>query len=202
MNNALQQVNSTIKGLTERILAEEAKLQDGRRELREKLNLDMERVQRQVKIEEENLRYVYVPTPNLLLNLTRTYCSDCQSNIANIHRLVQTKKDEWKTVAASRERMRTDITSAQDSITRLHSSQQNQINAFGTHLDRAVVDIGQARWHGEIPVGPLGLYVEVKTPRWIQLMQVNLGNLMASFAVTDVRDREPLSRILQKHGNK
>jgi cell division septum initiation protein DivIVA len=58
MNNALQQCNSAIDGLTERITAEEAKLQDGRRELRERLNLDMERVQRQVKVEESNLRYI------------------------------------------------------------------------------------------------------------------------------------------------
>ncbi|KAG8685281.1 Structural maintenance of chromosomes protein 6, partial [Ceratobasidium sp. 395] len=43
MNNALQQSNSTIKALTERIQVEEAKLQDGRKELREKLNMDMEK---------------------------------------------------------------------------------------------------------------------------------------------------------------
>ena len=55
MNSARQQCNTAIEGLTARILAEEAKLQDGRRELREKLNLDMERVQKQVKTEEENV---------------------------------------------------------------------------------------------------------------------------------------------------
>lgn len=68
MNNALQQCNSAIDGLTERITTEEAKLQDGRRELREKLNLDMERVQKQVKTEEANLRHVDSwQTPELCL---------------------------------------------------------------------------------------------------------------------------------------
>jgi hypothetical protein len=59
MNNALQQCNSAIKELTEKINIEEAKLQDDRRGLREKLNLDMERVMKQSKIEESNLRYFF-----------------------------------------------------------------------------------------------------------------------------------------------
>ncbi|KAG8719122.1 Structural maintenance of chromosomes protein 6 [Ceratobasidium sp. 394] len=182
MNNALQQANSTIKGLTERIVAEEAKLQDGRRELREKLNLDMERVQRQVKAEEENL-------------------NECQANIANLQQLVQARKEEWREISSNRERIRTEIPSIQRNIQRLQDSQKHQINVFGKGLDRALVDISQARWYGQPPVGPLGQYVEVKDPHWIPLMRVNLGTLMASFAVTDQRDREPLSRILQKHGN-
>ncbi|KAG8746258.1 Structural maintenance of chromosomes protein 6 [Ceratobasidium sp. 414] len=184
MNNALQQVNSTIKGLTERIVAEEAKLQDGRRELREKLNLDMERVQKQAKLEEENLKYVR----DISLRRKLTFTAD-------------TKKEEWREVNSSRERIRTEITSVQRNIQLLQDSQKNQINTFGKGLDRALVDISQARWYGQSPVGPFGQYVEVKDPHWAPLMRVNLGTLMASFAVTDQRDRDPLSRILQKHGN-
>ncbi|KAG9122629.1 Structural maintenance of chromosomes protein 6, partial [Ceratobasidium sp. 392] len=182
MNNALQQANSTIKALTERIVAEEAKLQDGRRELREKLNLDMEKVQKQSKTEQENL-------------------SECQANIANIQRLVQSKQAEWREVDSSRERLRTEITSIQNTIRRLQNTQKDQINMFGNNLDRVLSDISRARWYGQHPVGPLGQYVEVKDPHWVGLMRVNLGSLMSSFAVTDQRDRETLSRILIKHEN-
>ncbi|KAG8723910.1 Structural maintenance of chromosomes protein 6 [Ceratobasidium sp. 395] len=182
MNNALQQSNSTIKTLTERIQAEEAKLQDGRQELREKLNMDMEKVQRQLKTEEESL-------------------SECQADIANINQLVQAKKEEWREICSSRERIRDDITSVQQNILRLQHTQQHQINKFGNNLDRVLTDVSRARWHGQPPLGPLGQYVEVKDARWAPLMRVNLGSLMSSFAVTDQRDRETLSRILQKHDN-
>ncbi|KAF8595961.1 P-loop containing nucleoside triphosphate hydrolase protein [Ceratobasidium sp. AG-I] len=182
MNSALQQCNTAIEGLTTRILAEEAKLQDGRRELREKLNLDMERVQKQVKTEENNV-------------------ADCQTNITNLVQLVRTKRGEYDQVNASREKLRADIMAVQKNIERLMGSQKNKINLFGSHLDRVLADISHVRWQGRTPVGPLGQYVELKDPRWAPLMRVNLGGLMASFAVTDSRDREPLSRILQKHGN-
>ncbi|QRV82074.1 structural maintenance of chromosomes protein [Ceratobasidium sp. AG-Ba] len=182
MNNALQQVNSTIQGLTERVAAEEAKLQDGRRELREKLNLDMEKVQKQVKVEEENLR-------------------ECQDNIRNLLKLVQTKKEESREVNSSRNRIRENIETINKAISNLQGQQRNKLNAFGNNLDRALVDIAQARWEGQPPLGPLGQYVEIKDPRWAVLMRVNIGSLMTNFAVTTQKDRETLSRILVKHGN-
>ncbi|KAB5592896.1 Structural maintenance of chromosomes protein 6 [Ceratobasidium theobromae] len=178
MNNALQQCNSAIDGLTERITTEEAKLQDGRRELREKLNLDMERVQKQVKTEEANLRHVDSwQTPEL------------------------SKRGEYDQITGSREKIRQDILSAQQNVQRLIDSQRNAINRFGSNLHHALQDIASHRWHGRQPLGPIGQYVELKEGRWAELMRIYLGGLMSSFAVTDARDREPLSRILQKHGN-
>ncbi|KAG8689608.1 Structural maintenance of chromosomes protein 6 [Ceratobasidium sp. 423] len=182
MNNALQQCNSAIKELTEKINAEEAKLQDGRRELREKLNLDMERVMKQTKVEESNL-------------------SECQANIKNLSQLIQTKQSEKREISASRDKLRNDITAAQHNIQRLEDSQRNAINKFGSNLHRALTEINQHSWKGQKPVGPLGQFVELKDGRWAELMRIYLGTLMASFAVTDARDREPLSRILQNCGN-
>ncbi|CAE7095754.1 unnamed protein product [Rhizoctonia solani] len=182
MNNALQQCNSAIKDLTERINAEEAKLQDGRRELREKLNSDMERVTKQTKAEELNL-------------------NECRANIANLTQLIQAKQSEKREINASREKLRSDIDSAQHNIQRLEGSQRNAINKFGSDLHRALADIDKHQWMGQKPLGPLGQYVELKDARWAELARIYLGNLMASFAVTDARDREPLSRILQKYGN-
>ncbi|KAJ1302116.1 hypothetical protein OPQ81_000947 [Rhizoctonia solani] len=168
MNNALQQCNSAIKDLTERISAEEAKLQDGRRE--------------QTKVEESNL-------------------SECQANIKNISQLIQTKQTERREVLASREKLQSDINSAQHNIQRLEDSQRNVINKFGSNLHRALADIDRHNWKGQKPIGPLGQFVELKDGRWAELMRIYLGSLMASFAVTDARDREPLSKILQSHGN-
>ncbi|ELU44338.1 Smc5-6 complex SMC subunit Smc6 [Rhizoctonia solani AG-1 IA] len=182
MNNALQQCNSAIKELTEKINVEEAKLQDDRRGLREKLNSDMERVSKQSKIEESNL-------------------SECQANIKNLSQLIQTKQTERREVIDSREKLREAITSVQHNIKRLEDSQRNAINRFGSNLHRALVDIDRHAWKGQKPLGPLGQYVDLKDGRWAELMRIYLGGLMASFAVTDARDREPLSKILQNHGN-
>ncbi|KAG8723851.1 Structural maintenance of chromosomes protein 6 [Ceratobasidium sp. 395] len=182
MNNALQQSNLTIKQWSERISAEEAKLQDGRQELREKLNVDMAKVQEQSRVEEENL-------------------SECQANIASLRQFIQAKKEEWREAGFSRERIRDNIASIQQNMQRLHGAQKNQINKFGNNLDQVLADVSRARWHGQPPLGPLGQYVEVKEARWAPLMRVNLGSLMSSFAVTDHRDRETLSRILRRHDN-
>lgn len=127
--------------------------------------------------------------------------SDCQTNITNLVQLVRTKRAEYDQVNASRGKLRGDIEATQHNIDRLMNSQKNKINLFGNNLDRVLADVSHARWHGKTPVGPLGQYVELKDPRWAELMRVNLGTMMASFAVTDAKDREPLNKILQKHGN-
>jgi chromosome segregation ATPase len=165
------------------------------------LNLDMERVMKQSKIEESNLRYFFFRVSFTWNQYWSANNSECQANIKNLSQLIQTKQSERREISASREKIRDSITSVQHNIKRLEDSRRNAINRFGSNLQHALVDIDRYSWKGQKPLGPLGQYVELKDGRWAELMRVYLGGLMASFAVTDARDREPLSRILQSHGN-
>jgi hypothetical protein len=54
------------------------------------------------------------------------------------------------------------------------------------------------KWHGDVPVGPLGMHVKLKEMAWADLMRIQLGGLMSAFAVTDARDRPQLKRLLDQ----
>lgn len=77
----------------------------------------------------------------------------------------------------------------------------NRINAFGNNLPQVRSRIDQMQWYGQKPVGPLGLFVNLRDSsdqQWAEVMRIALGRLMPSFAVTDPRDRQPLHDLLMQ----
>ncbi|CAK5284121.1 unnamed protein product [Mycena citricolor] len=80
-------------------------------------------------------------------------------------------------------------------------AEKNQFAAYGNHIQEVIQAIKRSRWHGEVPLGPLGIYVRLKDSRWTDLLQTQLGKTLSSFAVTDGRDVAPLKKILMDSGN-
>lgn len=75
----------------------------------------------------------------------------------------------------------------------------SRVSVFGHNMAQLRQRIASMRWHGQTPVGPLGLFVTLKDAsdqQWADVMRIALGRMMSSFAVTDARDREPLHKLL------
>lgn len=88
-------------------------------------------------------------------------------------------------------------------IDKLAQANADKINTFGRNMAELRRRIAGMRWNGETPVGPLGLYVNLRDPRdrrWAEVMQITLGRLMTSFAVTNAHDRGPLHKLLMESG--
>ncbi|KAH6885099.1 hypothetical protein BKA70DRAFT_1338202 [Coprinopsis sp. MPI-PUGE-AT-0042] len=78
----------------------------------------------------------------------------------------------------------------------------DQYVPYGNRIQDVLKKISQTRWHGEPPVGPLGLYVKAKDPKkWGDILRVQLAGLLTAFAVTDARDRPVLKKILSEYRN-
>jgi len=57
------------------------------------------------------------------------------------------------------------------------------------------------KWHGDVPIGPLGVHVKAREPeKWGEVLRVQLGVYLTTFAVTDARDREGVRRVLGEFG--
>ena len=78
----------------------------------------------------------------------------------------------------------------------LNNLANNRVAAFGQNMPKLRNLIESARWYGEKPIGPLGLFVSLPDKTWAPILRIVLGFLMNSFAITDARDREQLKRFL------
>ncbi|KAI0916775.1 hypothetical protein AcW1_007861 [Taiwanofungus camphoratus] len=94
------------------------------------------------------------------------------------------------------------IVECQEQLRRCQERARNKLAPFGSNMDKVLAAIQQMNWYGRKPVGPFGLYVDVKGKQWAPLMRVQLGSLMNGFVITDARDRQLLDNLLKDHGNR
>jgi hypothetical protein len=87
-----------------------------------------------------------------------------------------------------------------EQIQRCVEQQNNSLAPYGRNLKNVVDRIERMRWHGQRPLGPLGVYVKLKDRVWADLLRNVLGGQMSSFAVTDNRDLPALKKLLSESG--
>ncbi|KAI0269879.1 P-loop containing nucleoside triphosphate hydrolase protein [Gloeopeniophorella convolvens] len=137
--------------------------------------------------------------------------ADIQSAEANLKQAeadVREKQEEANALRTQGQEIEREITAAQsaamgarEQMQRCIDQQKNSLAPYGNRLDDVLRRIDRMRWHGQKPLGPLGVYVKVKDQSWANLLRSNLGGHMASFAVTDSRDLPVLKGLLKESGN-
>ena len=99
--------------------------------------------------------------------------------------------------------VRNRLLECKEQINRCTDQQNNALAPYGQNLNAVLDNLGRQRWHGQKPVGPIGVFVRVKEPnKWAPLLRNVLGRAMSSFAVTDTRDVAPLRSLLKTAGRK
>lgn len=78
-------------------------------------------------------------------------------------------------------------------------SEKDSLAPFGRNMRNVLETIKRERWHGDMPLGPYGLYVKLNDAEYGDVLRHRLGRTLTSFAVTDARDRKPLQDILKKN---
>ncbi|KDR83091.1 hypothetical protein GALMADRAFT_238908 [Galerina marginata CBS 339.88] len=131
---------------------------------------------------------------------------------AEIGELIRERKDKG-TTAESREAqgrelerklkdLQDTIGNCEATISRAKQMEKDALVPYGKDIKHVLEKIKTMRWHGELPLGPLGMYVKAKDPRtWGELLRNQLGNYLLAFAVTDARDRPQLKQLLSNYGN-
>lgn len=111
-------------------------------------------------------------------------------------------RDEVKSTGLAAEgkknKLQERITDCQTMINKCKEQEQNSLAPYGVDIKGVLQTISRTRWHGDTPVGPLGLCVKLRDQQWAQLLRAQLGGLMTSFACTDARDRLQLKKILDQ----
>lgn len=92
------------------------------------------------------------------------------------------------------------VQTAEEMIRQTQQKSNDNLAPFGQNIQQVIKTLSSMRWHGDTPIGPLGLYVKVKDPRWAEILRTQLGRQLCSFAITDGRDRATLKQVLTKSG--
>ncbi|KAF8527504.1 P-loop containing nucleoside triphosphate hydrolase protein [Hysterangium stoloniferum] len=96
---------------------------------------------------------------------------------------------------------RKDVEAAISNIEQCQRKDGDELRIYGQDLSTVLKHVKDETWMGEVPIGPFGLFVSVKDPKWTHVMRMQIGQLMTSWAVTDNRDRHKLKKILDHSGN-
>jgi chromosome segregation ATPase len=93
------------------------------------------------------------------------------------------------------------ITESSTMIKQCQQHAQNTLNPYGKDIKGLLDQIVKTHWQGDVPLGPLGMYVKVKDINmWAELLRAQMSKFLTAFAVTDVRDRTKLKDMLVRSG--
>jgi structural maintenance of chromosomes protein 6 len=180
-----QDINEANKAISEKkklIAEEEAKLQRDKQAEQEERRRNIEQLKTALKNAEDRLR----ETNDEIRDLDQRK-STVKAAFDEASASVKTNKQAADTCIQEREQV--------DNQTR------DSVNIFGHNIGQLREQIKKARWHGKMPVGPLGLYVslkDTKNQQWADIMRIVLARTMNSFAVTDARDQALLRQMLSQ----
>ncbi|KZT09323.1 P-loop containing nucleoside triphosphate hydrolase protein [Laetiporus sulphureus 93-53] len=181
MSENLSRIRTTIADLEERIQKEEARA-----------NTQGKRDETARRLEEAHIAYGEAERRLESITAEKT---QKQAEQQEVHRKGNKMNED-------RETLRQRMNDCQGQLARCAERERNKLAPFGNQMDQVLQDIQRTQWFGNKPVGPLGMYVNVKDPQqWAALFRVTLGSLMSAFAITDPRDRATLHNLLGRYRN-
>jgi chromosome segregation ATPase len=140
------------------------------------------------------------------LEQAKTAVAECEAQLDAIGAQKADAKENVTRLSAAGTQVGHEVEQAQQavgqneySMGRARESMNNRFAAYGQGMPRALDEIQRVRWQGEVPLGPFGMHVRVRDPRWAPLLRQILGHQMFGFKVTDARDRAQLKSILERN---
>lgn len=181
MNKEVQQENQQIEGLKEKVTNEQRRQDE---------NNSAKREEARRALEDVGERYAAAVGE----------IQKMQSDVQNLNDQIRKAEADKAAIMAAGDAAKAEIDDAEGQLRMIQEREKSQLAPFGFNMEQVLADINHARWQGERPVGPIGRYVKLRDNKWARLMRSTLGRSMSAFAITNARDREQLSKILNTHG--
>ncbi|KAI0081596.1 P-loop containing nucleoside triphosphate hydrolase protein [Panus rudis PR-1116 ss-1] len=183
INASIESLKAQIQELGERIQTEEAKMQALTQDKRDETHRRLDQAIEAVKAAEAKL-------------------DDLRRQKARLEQEAFQAHNKSQELEKQQQQLKDKLVGADHQIRMCAEAEKNKLSVFGRNMDQVLREIERTRWKGEKPIGPFGAYVKVKDPQsWAYVLQVQLGQLMSGFAVSNVEDRAELDKILKRYGN-
>ncbi|KAJ3717146.1 hypothetical protein C8R42DRAFT_645031 [Lentinula raphanica] len=184
INTSTTAAKRSIEDIDAKIAAETDRLAKDTQEKRDQFNRKLEKAHATVAEQEELIQQLQTAKAT---NLQRT---------EDTKRMGEEKNKELT-------QLKQEIDNTEGLLSQLQRQQDNKYAAYGPGMAQVVAKIQQMKWHGDRPLGPLGIHVKVKDPdAWADLLAFQLGGSLTAFAVTHPQDRNNLKTLLNQHNFK
>lgn len=180
MNDTVKRCTGLIEGYDKNIAAERKRIEERSQVKREELDRKIADAEHAMADAETQLKAV-------------------REEKADKIREAEEAESQGKALKVQKDEAQQEVVNAEGELKQCGEAERNKLAPYGNNMAEILATIGRLQWHGNKPVGPLGLFVKVTDPLWAPLMRVQLGNLMTAFAITDGRDRVQLNQLLAHH---
>jgi len=93
-----------------------------------------------------------------------------------------------------------DFQGAQAHLSQIRKSEQNFMNAFDRKMPQLLSAIDKERRFKKKPVGPVGVHITLRDPKWLHIVENILGSTLNAFLVIDYEDVTILKRLMREVG--
>ncbi|KAA8566319.1 hypothetical protein EYC84_008908 [Monilinia fructicola] len=95
---------------------------------------------------------------------------------------------------------RKEVEICRDRLKEMQKKRPDPMSGFDRRMPDLLQRIQQDRGFRQKPVGPIGLYVKLRDPKWAHILEKSLGNILNSFVVTNKEDQARLQKIISAMG--
>ncbi|KAH8149661.1 uncharacterized protein LAJ45_06292 [Morchella importuna] len=110
---------------------------------------------------------------------------------------LQEAKQEFDQAIKLVQAKKAEIASKQTALKQISAAEGDFIKVFGAKLRPLLDAIQSERSFRVKPVGPVGMYVTLREPKWWSIIERILGNNLLTFVVTCYEDSEILKRLMK-----
>ncbi|KAL1918810.1 uncharacterized protein VTP21DRAFT_2832 [Calcarisporiella thermophila] len=88
---------------------------------------------------------------------------------------------------------------SRERISQLQEQKIHRTKAFGQSMPEVLQAINNEKRWREKPIGPFGMFIQLRDEKWADTLEIILGRMLNAFAVTNYEDRNLLTRILRRY---
>ncbi|KAF8793350.1 Structural maintenance of chromosomes protein 6 like protein [Argiope bruennichi] len=131
--------------------------------------------------------------------------------LKTLRETINTKQNEQSNSGKVEENLRAEMNhnlyqlkNIEDNLAASRNAIRNKVNTFGEHTEKVLREIEKNRnKFRNVVIGPIGVYMEVKDPRWAAAVEFAVNSsLLNSFCVDNHQDSQVLRDILRKFYSK
>ncbi|CAH7690120.1 hypothetical protein PPACK8108_LOCUS25366 [Phakopsora pachyrhizi] len=123
---------------------------------------------------------------------------DIQDSLGRINESGREANMRCKAVDADLQSIDKEIRQLHNTIQQTENAQSNRLHAYGQNAQKLRQAIDNERSWSEIPLGPLGMHIQLKENIWAPVLEIALGTSLNSYLVTNRNDEQKLRSLMSR----
>ncbi|KAB8293183.1 hypothetical protein EYC80_007527 [Monilinia laxa] len=196
------EADSEIKRIHQEHKASQGELKQAR--------IKAQKIQREIEAEQQRIEDANGGSLNRKfaeIEAAKAEASQAKAELERSHQEMQklTEQSQASKIAVEKEQgpwtaKQKEVEICRNRLREMQNKRPDPMSGFDRKIPELLQRIQQDRGFRQKPVGPIGLYVKLRDPKWSHILEVTLGNLLNSFVVTNKQDQARLQKIISAMG--